>query len=194
MRTFETLDYPLKRKILDRYIKNEIGFEELEAEYNVTAESFKKYMVETVESQYNTFKPVPKSSWKEDFKILFRKFRDNLLTDLIVKFTLLFFLFKACVVVPAKLADTITPLGALAIEKAGITLLVFLIGKMFFELFTLVTDRKEWFYATAFIRPEFGFDNDFNNLTPFQRCTLSLLKRSVRMLIYALLFLGILMQ
>jgi hypothetical protein len=194
MRNFEALDHPLKRKILDRYIKNEIGFDEIQTEYNVTAESFKNYMVQTVESQYNTFKPAPKTSWKDDFKIVLRKFRDNLLTDLIVKITLLFFLFRACVVVPGKVSDSITPLGALAIEKAGIALLVFIIGKMFFELFTLFTDRKEWLYTTAFIRPEFGYDSDFQTLTPYQRCVLSLLKRSVRMLIYGLLFLGILMQ
>ena len=194
MRNFDTLETPLKRKIIDRYIKKEIGFEEIQNEYNVSADSFKFYLIDMLENEYETFNPLPKPTFREDLKILLRKLRDNILSDIIVKLTLLFFLFRACTIVPIKMGASISPLASLAIEKGGIALLVYLIGKLFFEVFTLFTDRKEWLYTTAFVNPTFGYDADFTTLTPYQRCLLSLLKRAVRMLIYALLFLGVLMQ
>lgn len=194
MRDFKALESPLKRKILDGYFKNEITFEQLETEFNISAESFKTYVVDNLQEKYIAFNPPPKQTFKQDILIAFKKLRDNILTDGFVKITLLFLLFQACIIVPTKIGIKVSPLASLAIEKAGIALLVFMIGKVFFEVFTLFTDRKEWLYSTAFVRPEFGYDKDFHTLTPYQRCVLSLSKRAVRMVVYALLFLGILLQ
>ena len=198
MRSLESLDIRARRRILARYVSNELSLEEIETEYDVSGESLLNYLSTDIATEKQRRAPAPTTSILQDAKdaakIGVKMVLDNLIGDFIVKATLIFLLFRACVDVPKYLSDSTTPLGALAIEKAGIALLCYLIGKVFFDVFALFTDRKEFNYASAFIHRSFGYDIDFNTLTPFQRCVLSIYKRSIRMLVYGLLFLGILMQ
>jgi hypothetical protein len=198
MRSFESLDIRARRKILARYVANEITLDDVENEYDVSADSLLNYLSDDLAAEKEKRKPKPKTTiWQDGqdlVKIGAKMVLDNLIGDFIVKATLIFFLFRACVDVPKYLANSTTPLGSLVIEKAGLALLAYLIGKVFFDVFSLFTDRKGFKYASAFIHRSFGYDIDFNTLTPFQRCILSIYKRSIRMLVYGLLFLGILMQ
>ncbi len=194
MRNFRDLSQDAKQAIMKRYFGSEISIDDLAREYEVNPVSFLEYVQDQTETTKRIIAPEPELSAMEKVSITLAKMRDNLLTDVLVKVVLLFFLFFLFENVAKTVAPFSTPLAALAIEKAGIALFCFLVGKLFFEAFTAITDRQEWKYQTPFLRPDFGFDNDFTNLTPYQRCLLSIVKRSVRMLIYALLFLGILMQ
>ncbi|MFN8349425.1 MAG: hypothetical protein U0X91_30770 [Spirosomataceae bacterium] len=194
MRSFDSLDIRARRKILARYVANEITLDDVETEYDVSADSLLAYLENDVAAKIQERKPPVKTTVGQDLKVIFKAVTDNLLADFLVKASLIFLLFRACVDVPKYLANSTTPLGSLVIEKAGLALLAYLIGKVFFDVFSLFTDRKEFKYASAFIHRSFGYDIDFQTLTPFQRCLLSIAKRSVRMLVYGLLFLGILMQ
>lgn len=194
MRNFETLDIRARRKILARYVGGEISLNDVETEYDVNPDSLIQYLHDDLAAEKEKRTPAPKVTFWDEVKLAVKAVTDTLLGDFFVKATLIFFLFRACVDVPKYLANTTTPLGSLVIEKAGLALLAYLIGKVFFDAFSYFTDRQEFKYASAFIHRQFGYDVDFQTLTPFQRCVLSIYKRSIRMLVYGLLFLGILMQ
>lgn len=194
MRSFDSLDIRARRRILGRYMANEITLDDIETEYDVSADSLLVYLQNEVNTQIQQRTPAPKVTLRDEVGFIVKKVTDTLLGDFLIKASLIFLLFRACVDVPRYLANSTTPLGALVIEKAGLALLAYLIGKVFFDVFSLFTDRKEFKYASAFVQRSLGYDVDFQTLTPFQRCLLSIAKRSVRMLVYGLLFLGILMQ
>jgi len=176
MRNFQDLPPDTQTRLIKDFELNQIGFSDLESLFDVSPDSFRRFLVDKINAQYEQFcptPPAPKYQWTQPFRKLAVQIGISLLL-LISTFGLTFGLENAGI-------DPLTNELAIDLLRAAcITICCF----AFVDWFLFWKDPELFGYAESTIQSNNDAMQDFNSLNPYQRCVMLMF----RYLLYASVF------
>lgn len=183
MRNFAELSPETQKRLIGDFESNAISYADMESIFDVDPGSFRAYLIDKVNTAYEAFAPpppAPKLQWMQPFKKLAGQICISLLL-LISTFALTFGLEHAGI-------DPLTnELSVNFLRAACITIGCF----GFVDWFLFWKDPELFGYAESTIQSTNDANQDFNQLTPYQRCTMLMLRYLLYAFVFALSFVAL---
>lgn len=176
MRNFQDLPTDAQTRLLKDFQEKNIKFQDMESVFDVSPDSLRRFLVDRINADYEAVFPVPpapKYQWTQPFRKLAVQIAISVLL-LVSTFGLTFALEHIGI-------DPLT--NELAIDLIrSMCIMICCFG--FVDWFLFWKDPELFGYAESTITSPNDAAQDFNQLTPYQRCQTLML----RYLLYALVF------